>query len=222
MGTMSDSALSAVIETAEKNHRKLQNKNVKAAVLEVQYAALCREAFVKHLHAKVALASSMVHSRRQTLIENQALLAKIKVGDWVFGTEDMSPGINSEGGYGCIAATHPTEQIGNAKPTVESFDIHWLIANRFERRVKVSRLTVVPMPYKSPVPTLRFKKQPKQIDVFVKPPPERTRIEWLEYGLKTRKHESKGWLKEELQRRKLLPETKAALWARVLSDYACL
>ncbi len=29
---MNDSARSAVIETAEKNHRKLENKNVKAAV----------------------------------------------------------------------------------------------------------------------------------------------------------------------------------------------
>jgi hypothetical protein len=35
MESMDESARCAVIETAEKNHRKLENKNVKAAVLEV-------------------------------------------------------------------------------------------------------------------------------------------------------------------------------------------
>ncbi len=53
------------------------------------------------------------------------------------------------------------------------------------------------------------------------PPPSKTQIGWLEYDLETRKHEKKGWLKEELQKHNLLAETKAALWARVLSDYAC-
>jgi hypothetical protein len=79
--SMDDSARCAVIEMAQKNHRKLENKNVKAAVLEVQYAALCREAFVKHLQAKVTPAKAMQHSRRPTLMENQATLAKLKIGD---------------------------------------------------------------------------------------------------------------------------------------------
>ena len=34
-------------------------------------------------------------------------------------------------------------------------------------------------------------------------------------------HHRKGWLKEELIKHELLAETKSALWARVLSDYAC-
>jgi hypothetical protein len=58
--TMSDSLKSAVIETAEKTHKKLENKNVKAAVLEVQYAALCHVAFV----GKVTPATQMQHGRR--------------------------------------------------------------------------------------------------------------------------------------------------------------
>ncbi len=53
------------------------------------------------------------------------------------------------------------------------------------------------------------------------PPPTRTQIGWLECGLQSRKHERKGWLKAELIKHKLLAETKSALWARVLSDYAC-
>jgi hypothetical protein len=140
---MDDGARCAVIEMAQKNHLKLENQNVKAAVLEVQYAALRREAFVKHLQAKVTPAKAMQHTRRPTLMENQATLAKLKIGDWVFATEDMSPGLNSEAGYDCISALHLKEQIGDAEPTVGSVDIRWLMANHNERHVKVERLTVV-------------------------------------------------------------------------------
>ncbi len=79
--TMSASLKSAVIETAEKSHKKLENKNVKAAVLEVQYAALCQAAFVEHLKGHVKPATQMQHFRRQTLMKEQGLLAKIKKGD---------------------------------------------------------------------------------------------------------------------------------------------
>jgi hypothetical protein len=48
------------------------------------------------------------------------------------------------------------------------------------------------MPYKEAVPSLRPRKEPKIIEVYQKPPPDRTRIEWLEYELQTRKHETKG------------------------------
>jgi len=78
------------------------------------------------------------------------------------------------------------------------------------------------MPYKEAVPALRPRKTPKQIDVYRKPLPDRTSIEWLEYGLLTRKHETKGWLLNELRTHNVLLDSKAALWARVLSDYACL
>ena len=78
------------------------------------------------------------------------------------------------------------------------------------------------MPYKEGPPALRPRpdsKEPKWVTHA--PPPVRTQIGWLEYGLQTRKHERKGWLKEELLKHKLLVDNKAALWARVLSDYAC-
>ncbi len=135
---MDASARSAVIATAEKKHRKLENINVKAAVLEVQYAALCRDAFVKHLQEKVTTPTAMQHCKRQTVIENQVVLARLKIGDWVFATKDMSPGINSEAGYGCIAAVHAKEQTRNIEPTIGSVDIQWSMANLFERHVKYS------------------------------------------------------------------------------------
>ncbi len=101
---MSDSLKESIIDTAVKNHKKMENKNVKSAVLEVQYAALCHAAFVEHLNKKVTPATQMQHGRRQTVIEEQGVLAQIKIGDWVFATDDMSPGKNSEGGHGCVTA----------------------------------------------------------------------------------------------------------------------
>ena len=140
---MSEDAKTAVIETAEKTHKKLENKNVKAAVLEVQYAELCHKAFVEHLTQNVTPVNEMQHGRRQTLIEEQGLLAKVKIGDWVLATEDMSSGINSEGGYGCVTKGNYKEQEGTLEPLLASVDIHFLISNKLERHVKLERLTVV-------------------------------------------------------------------------------
>jgi hypothetical protein len=80
--------------------------------------------------------------------EEQGLLAKIKIGDWIFGTVYMSPGLNSEEGYGCIVACNWKEQCvayedGDVEPILTSVDVHWLICNRLERHVKLERLTVV-------------------------------------------------------------------------------
>ncbi len=61
----------------------------------MQYAALCHAAFVEHLKEKVTPAPQMQHARRQTVIKEQGVLAKIKIGDWVLATEDMSPGMHS-------------------------------------------------------------------------------------------------------------------------------
>jgi hypothetical protein len=78
------------------------------------------------------------------------------------------------------------------------------------------------MPYKEGPPTLRPRPDQKQSKVVTHaPPPVRTQIGWLEYDLQTRKHEHKGWLKEELFKHKLLADNKVALLARVLPDYAC-
>ncbi len=76
------------------------------------------------------------------------MLAKIKIGDWILATEDMSPGLNSEDGYGCIVAlTHKEQRVeleeDIVEPILTSVDVHWLISNRLERHVKLDRLTLV-------------------------------------------------------------------------------
>ncbi len=44
-------------------------------------------------------------------------------------------------------------------------------------------------------------------------------IEWLQYGLETRRHEKRGRLRRILIHHQLLKDTKVNLWKRVLSDY---
>ncbi len=122
----------------------------------------------------------------------------------MFAIEDMSPGMNSEGGYGCVVAGNYRENVADLEPILTSVDVHWLISNGFERHVKLERLTVVSTSMSCcffallisgivivQVPTLRPRKVPKQQEVVAQmPSPIRTQIRWLEYGLQTRRHET--------------------------------
>ena len=63
----------------------------------VAYADACKKAFAEHLKNCQREASAMVHPRRRTTIEEQGILATIKVGDWVTGSDKtwgctISPG----------------------------------------------------------------------------------------------------------------------------------
>jgi hypothetical protein len=80
----------------------------------------------------------------------------------------------------------------------------------------------MPMPVQENTLTLRTRNVSKEQPIVTPADPNtRTQIGWLEFGLQSRKHERKGWLKEALVKHELLAETKSAVWARVLSDYAC-
>jgi hypothetical protein len=75
------------------------------------------------------------------------------------------------------------------------------------------------MPYKMNKPTLRVRtnsscvRQPKA-------PSQKTSLEWLKYGLETRRHEKEGWLLQLLEEHNILPaNNKIAKWSRVMTDY---
>jgi hypothetical protein len=51
--------------------------------------------------------------------------------------------------------------------------------------------------------------------------PDKTPLQWLESGLKSRTHEKRGWLKEKLLKHGLMEPSNEALWQRVMSDYKC-
>ena len=51
--------------------------------------------------------------------------------------------------------------------------------------------------------------------------PVKSNVAWLQYGLKSRTHEKRGWLKDKLLHLNLMEGNKESLWKRILSDYKC-
>jgi hypothetical protein len=98
----------------------------------------------------------MVHCKRKSLLEEQAELASVKVGDWVDVEADYSPGLCSDGGYGCVIGLH-TEATDDATAAVSitAVDVHFLMYSRKERGILLSRVVVVPMPFKTTKVALR-------------------------------------------------------------------
>ena len=80
------------------------------------------------------------------------------------------------------------------------------------------------MPYKADKPNLRARKNSSSSTKVVahKAPPQKTSLEWLQYGLETRRHETPGWLLKLLEEHNILPtDNKVAKWARIMTDYNC-
>ena len=187
----------------------------------VTYEAACQAAFVKHLEEKKKAVSKMVHAKRKSIVEEQGFLATVKIGDWVEVESDYSPGINSDGGVGCVYGLHRKAVPGELVPRVIALDIHYLIFNRKERRVALCRCVVIPMPFKEDKPALRVRTKQAPIVIY-EPPPDKTPLEWLKYGLQSNRHTKPGWLRDLLLEHNLLKQDdKPAMWQRVLSDYQC-
>jgi hypothetical protein len=162
----------------------------------------------------------MVHPRRRTTIEEQGILATIKVGDWIDAESDYSVGITSDGGIGCVFGLHDELHGMEAVQRTIAVDSHYIVDNRKERRVLLKRCVVIPMPYKCNKVVLRTRKVPAVI--ACPPPPQKSPLEWLKYGLEMKLHTKNGWLRDLLVTLNLLkPDNKNELWARVVSDYKC-
>jgi hypothetical protein len=120
---------------------------VKDAVVAVAYADACKKAFVEHLITYQREASAMVHPRRRIIIEEQGILATIKVGDWIDAESDYSVGLTSDGGIGCVFGLHEELHGVEGVPRAIAVDVHYIVDNRKERRVLLKRCVVIPMPY---------------------------------------------------------------------------
>jgi hypothetical protein len=163
----------------------------------------------------------MVHEKRKSIVEEQGFLATVKIGDWVEVESDYSPGLNSDGGIGCVYGLHRDFVPHELLPRVTALDIHYLIFNRKERGVALSRCVVIPMPFKADKPALRVRNKQAPTVIYA-PPPDKTPLEWLKYGLQSNRHLKPGWLRDLLLQHNLLkPDDKQAMWLRVLSDYRC-
>ncbi len=115
----------------------------------------------------------------------------IKVGDWVEVLYEYAPGTCSDGGVGTVMAITKDED-GKAWLTV-----NYVLDCRIETRIEERRIPATMMPYKDITNASRDRRQAaSNLDNVVLMPdrernvPERTHLEWLEYGLKSRTHES--------------------------------
>jgi hypothetical protein len=133
---------------------------------------------------------------------------------------EYAPGTCSDGGVGFIGAIETNED-GRISCTVS-----YILDKRLEKWVDPARIVVTIMPYKDTTSSKRNKRdaveyQPEVLPDRVYEPPQKSAIEWLEFGLKSRTHEKLGWLKDKLLKYNLIEATEEALWKRVLSDYKC-
>jgi hypothetical protein len=99
---------------------------VKDIVVAVAYADACKKAFVEHLKNCQREASAMVHPRRRTIIEEQGILATIKVGDWIDAKSDCSVGITSYGGIGCVFGLHEELHGVEGVQRTIAVDVHYI------------------------------------------------------------------------------------------------
>ena len=65
-----------------------------------------------------------------------------------------------------------------------------------------------------PRKTLKTTKSVIQVD-----DPGRTAVEWLKFGLESRRHKKRGWLKECLRSSSLFGPSENDVWRRVINDY---
>ena len=63
--------------------------------------------------------------------------------------------------------------------------------------------------------------QYQEEETLHKADPPISQLQWLKLGLKSRKHEKKGWLKDLLIAEGYLRNDKTMIWSRVLSDHRC-
>jgi hypothetical protein len=189
ISVMDASDIEAVVTVLHKTAKKNGNRVIKEAVIEVAYADACHKAFVKHLQQSQHVVSSMVHPKRPTIVEQQGLLATIKIGDWIEVESDYSLGMLSDGGIGCVYGLHMgDDEVQSMR--VEAVDVHYIVDNRRERGVLLKRCVVIPMPFKLDKVNLRPKTKPKEVTKA--PPPIKTPLEWLKYGTESKLNKKQG------------------------------
>ena len=197
------------------------NREVKSTLLDVAHREKLRQLNCEHLTRSVVPATEMVHHLTPTMDKLFGTHHAIKVGDYVEVLCEYAPGTCSDGGIGYIGKMD-TDEDGIVYCTVS-----YVLDARIETRVEAHRITVTPMPYKDLACTTRSKNVVVADNVVelmparVLPVPVRSPLEWLKYGLASRTHEKRGWLREKLLNHNLLEPNVESLWKRVLSDYKC-
>jgi hypothetical protein len=177
--------------------KKKINQEVKGTILDIAHRELLDELLMKHLALSVEPAENMVHCLKPTMQELMGTIHEIKVGDWVEVQYDYAPGTCSDGGVGTIMA------IDEDAEGKRSCRVSYILDKRIETRIAFNRITVTMMPYKDCTSANRTRREPDISASNILPErtiagPDKTPLQWLESGLKSRSHEKRGWLKEKL------------------------
>ena len=90
----------------------------------------------------------------------------------------------------------------------------------------MTRITITPIPFNTEGSrTLRTRTKVDETtsssNEFETAGAKKTPLEWLQYGLRTQRHEKKGWLKHELTQAGELKEDKSMIWDHVMAAYQC-
>jgi hypothetical protein len=196
---------------------------VKLAVLEEKYAALVLQRLQEHLQKQNASTTEMVHIAPKTIWEEREMLSKVNVGDWVNVDYEYMPGTCSDGGVGVITSLiNVCDDPTTRDPDKLFATVKYIVGKRIEHSIDMKRLTIVPMPFKASGVNLRPRSAAATPTVVVKCIVQRSPLEWLMLGLKTRKHEKKGWLRQLLiDNNELHPTDEELVWKRVISDFKC-
>ncbi len=75
---------------------------------------------------------------KNRVIFEQSYLSTIIIGDWVGAVSAYSPGLNSDGGIGCVLGLHTESVVDELIPRTIALDIHKIIFNRKERGVTLN------------------------------------------------------------------------------------
>ena len=153
----------------------------------------------------------------------------LRVGEWVEILHEYAQGVCSDGGVGCIVAMHEATDPDDTEPSLDNakkIDVKYLLDGRTEKYINLARITVIPMPFVTrDGTTLRSRNVEPSVDQSASVAPDglqpKTPLMWMKGGLKTRKYERKGWLKDMLLEEWEITGEKNSLWRRVLSDYKC-
>ena len=106
-----------------------------------------------------------------------------------------------------------------------TYDAEFIVEKSVRYCVPLTRITLIPVPcISSNSRTLRSQTSSRSTaeENVGSPNHEldedftRTNLEWLQFGLTTRRHAKKGWLKSVLIEKDLLKDDKRLLWQRAM------
>jgi len=129
----------------------------------VEYTEICAEATKSRLQSfKLSDASVMVHQRSKTAWEEKGSIGKLCIGVWVNVMYDYQPGTCSDGGVGCVIGVEGAVDETDDEAAVDDaqkLTVKYLMFGRIEKDITLTRVTVIPMPFKEAAPSLRPRRE---------------------------------------------------------------